>query len=282
MRTYLQTGRSLAIALLVISGAVLLFAPVAHAIFVIDDFSEPTSEDTVAIGQYWPHSSPAHLEEGDSGTPGNMLGGQRDLLFEVTGDATALGAFAAKVGEGRLEIGGFESYIVTAQYDGFDTDTLDNEPPWRLLPDNSTMSSTADLVTNPSGGADHEAFAFIFGNSGGTVELDITVQSDDGNVSKYSNPSYMYSGPATSLIMFDDEIGWDHPYGLDIPDPDAADFKNVERLEFRWTALPGTSPDLILESIGTRMAIPEPGSMLLAVFGGLCLVGCRRRRHHKA
>jgi len=242
-----QLGRTLVACLFVTS------VPCAEAVIVIDDFDTPGGPIAVVMP----------LLDGEKTlvetTSPEILGGQRDALFDIVGTTERLVGFSAEINSGSFWYDGHTpGTLAIFQYDGLDTDIPGVSP--ELV--NSENLGGIDLTDN--------GHLFLFGL--GFVSIDhpmnikIEVHSTSGAASFAGTVPASPGTPTMYSAMFRDFVG----------DDDV--FTNATSIELCLNSEAAEDIDFQLD----YFIAAAPGPSTLAIWGlgivGIVWGAIRRRR----
>ena len=190
---------------------------------------------------------------------GDILGGQRDMLFDIIGSTTRLVGFSAEVNGGSLYYDGHTpGTAAILQYDGLDPDDTGSPP--ALI--NSEGLGGVDLTDN----GQLFLFALEFGSIDHPMDLEIDVHSGASSAIFSGTVPESVGTPLVFNVPF-----WDFT-GDDV-------FGDATSIEFRFNPLGAEDIDFQLNSL--VVTAPEPSTMLIWGIGliGLACRFQRRRRH---
>lgn len=241
-----QLGRALVACLFVTC------VPCVEAVIVIDDFDTP--DGPIAVVMPLLDGETAFVET----TNPEILGGQRDMLFEIMGSTPRLVGFSAEVNGGEFWYDGHTpGTSAILQYDGLDTDILGSPP---------------QLVRSEAlGGIDltQAGRLFMFSLRFASIDhpMDIEIDVHSGlEMATFSGTLGAHPGtPTIFKAMFDDFSG-DNVFG------------DATSIELRFNPQGAEDIDFQLRSIA--VTAPEPSAMITWGVGLFALLwyAVRRRR----
>lgn len=240
------------VAYLLVAGLCCATHPSAVADLLIDDFSMPGTP--VALVMPSQDGETALVETADA----DILGGERDVLFDIIGTPTRLIGFSAEFNNNLLYYDGHSpGATAILQYDGLDADLT--APPELVL---SEGLGGVDLT---DGGSLFQ-FSIYFASVDHAMDIEIEVHSATG-VATYMGTTSARPSTPTALHA---------PFRLFTGDDV---FTEATSIEFRFNPTGVENIDFQLNAIA--ITAPEPSTIAIWGLGLTGVFGCAWRRRRR-
>jgi hypothetical protein len=240
-----------------IGASLLSSASASAASIVIDDFNQPNPQQFYVIAAI--NADPLLHKTAHA----SILGGERDLLVDVIGNA-ALTTAAGTIGGGDIDFGSSGPVLAMLQYDGVDAD--------QLLPTRALVNNQG-LAIDLTGGGTNSAFRLDFDSIDGgppstPLSYTIALTSPGAGVATRTGTLAETASPLSYIVPF---AGFTQAGGFT--------FANVTSVTLTLNG--GTTQPDADYKLGLFAAVPEPHSVVLLGMGGAALVLAARRRRSK-
>jgi hypothetical protein len=240
-----------------IGASLLSPANASAASIVIDDFNQPNPQQFYVIAAI--NADPLLHKT----VHGSILGGERDLLVDVIGNA-ALTTAAGTIGGGDLDFGSSGPVVATMQYDGVDAD--------QLLPTRALVNNQG-LAVDLTGGGTNSAFRLDFDSIDGGPPLTplsytITLTSPIAGVATRTGTLAETASPLSYFVPFSAFT-------------QSVNFTFANVTGITLTLNGGTTQPDADYKLSLFAAVPEPHSIALLGIGGAAFVLAAHRRRSK-